>query len=133
MRRSLISPHDPSTIYAGARHLFRSRDRGITWEDLGDMTSGVDRATLPLMGKMPGEDTLSIDDGVPYYPGTTALAESPRRKGVLYVGTDDGQFRISMDDGRTFESAGSRASPACPPARGSRASKPPGTPTARST
>ena len=104
----LISPHDPATIYAGGKHLFRSRDRGLTWQDLGDMTSGVDRATLPLMGKMPDENTLSIDDGVPYYPGTTAIAESPRRRGVLYVGSDDGRFRISMDDGKTFETAETR-------------------------
>ncbi|MGE0462297.1 MAG: hypothetical protein AB7Q16_13090 [Vicinamibacterales bacterium] len=104
----LISPHDGATIYAGAKHLFRSRDRGLTWQDLGDMTSGVDRATLPLMGRLPDENILSIDDGVPYYPGTTAIGESPRRRGVLYVGTDDGKFRISMDDGKTFESAETR-------------------------
>ena len=78
------------------------------------MTSGVDRATLPLMGRMPDETVLSIDDGVPYYPGATAIAESPRRRGVLYVGTDDGKFRISMDDGKTFESAETRF-PGLPP------------------
>lgn len=99
----LMSPHDRATIYAGGQHLFRTRDRGTTWEDLGDMTTGVDRATLPLMGRLPDERTLSIDDGVPYYPGITAIAESPRRKGVLYVGTDDGRLRVSMDEGRTFE------------------------------
>lgn len=98
----LVSPHDPSTIYAGGQHLFRSRDKGVTWEDLGDMTTGVDRATLPLMGRRPDENTLSIDDGVPYYPGVVTIAESPRRKGLLYVGTDDGQLRKSTDDGRTW-------------------------------
>lgn len=72
------------------------------------MTTGVDRSTLPIMGKKSDESMLSIDDGVPYYPGTTAIAESPRRKGVLYAGTDDGKFRISMDDGKTFESAETR-------------------------
>ncbi len=35
-----LSPFDPATIYAGGKHLFRSRDRGNTWEDLGDMTTG---------------------------------------------------------------------------------------------
>jgi photosystem II stability/assembly factor-like uncharacterized protein len=98
----IISPHDSATIYAGAQHLFRSRDRGHTWEDLGDMTTGVDRSTLPLMGRLPSETVLSIDDGVPYYPGITAIAESPRRRGVLYVGTDDGRLRVSMDEGKTF-------------------------------
>jgi photosystem II stability/assembly factor-like uncharacterized protein len=97
-----ISPHDPATIYAGGRHLFRSRDRGTTWEDLGDMTTGVDRATLPLMGRLPDERTLSIDDGTPYYPGLVSVAESPRRKGVLFTGSDDGRLRMSTDEGRTW-------------------------------
>lgn len=97
-----LSPFDAATIYAGGKHLFRSRDRGITWEDLGDMTSGVDRATLPLMGRMPDETILSIDDGVPYYPGLVAIAPSPLTKGLLYVGTDDGRLRMSHDDGRTW-------------------------------
>ena len=98
----MLSPHDPATVYAGGQHLFRSRDRGVTWEDLGDMTTGVDRSTLPLMGRRPDENTLSIDDGVPYYPGIVSIAESPRRRGLLYVGTDDGRLRMSADDGRSW-------------------------------
>ncbi len=98
----LISPHDPKTLYAGGQHLFRSRDQGQTWEDLGDMTTGVDRSKLPLMGRLPDKNTLSLDDGVPYYPGVTAFTESPRRKGLLYAGTDDGRLRVSMDEGRTW-------------------------------
>ncbi len=98
----VLSPHDTGTLYVGMQHLFRSRDRGATWTDLGDMTTGVDRSTLPLMGRKPGENTLSLDDGVPYFPGVTALAESPRRKGVIYVGTDDGRFRVTRDGGATW-------------------------------
>lgn len=97
------SPHDTATWYAGMQHLFRTRDRGRTWTDLGEMTTGVDRSTLPLMGRKPSERTLSLDDGVPYFPGITALAESPRRRGVLYVGTDDGRFRVSRDGGATWD------------------------------
>jgi photosystem II stability/assembly factor-like uncharacterized protein len=99
----VVSVHDTNTIYAGAQHLFRSRDGGRTWTDLGDMTTGVDRSTLPLMGRKPSENTLSIDDGVPFFPGATALAESPRVKGLLYVGSDDGRFRVSRDDGTTWK------------------------------
>jgi photosystem II stability/assembly factor-like uncharacterized protein len=99
----VLSPHDRATLYVGMRNLWRSRDRGVTWEDLGDMTTGVDRSTLPLMGRRPDSTTLSLDDGVPYFPGITALAESPRVPGVLYVGTDDGRFRVSRDAGRSWD------------------------------
>ncbi len=97
-----LSRFDPATIYAGGKHLFRSRDRGTTWDDLGDMTTGLDRATLPLMGRRADETVLSIDDGVPYYPGVVSIALSPLTKGLIYVGTDDGRLRVSADDGRTF-------------------------------
>jgi photosystem II stability/assembly factor-like uncharacterized protein len=101
----VVSVHDTNTVYAGAQHLFRSRDGGRTWTDLGDMTTGVDRSTLPLMGRMPSENTLSIDDGVPFFPGMTALAESPRVRGLLYAGSDDGRFRVSRDGGATWRDA----------------------------
>ena len=98
----VLSPFDPATVYAGGKHLFRSRDRGMTWEDLGDMTTGVDRSTLPVMGKLPDENILSVDDGVPFYPGLVAIAPSPVQKGLIYVGTDDGRLRMSVDDGKTW-------------------------------
>ena len=98
----VLSPFDPATIYAGGKHLFRSRDRGNTWEDLGDMTTGVDRSTLPVMGRRPDENVLSVDDGVPFYPGLVAIALSPLQKGLIYVGTDDGRLRMSVDEGKTW-------------------------------
>jgi photosystem II stability/assembly factor-like uncharacterized protein len=97
-----LSPFDAATIFAGGKHLFRSRDRGNTWEDLGDMTTGVDRAKLPVMGRLPDENTLSVDDGVPFYPGLVAIALSPLQKGLIYVGSDDGRLRVSVDDGKTW-------------------------------
>jgi photosystem II stability/assembly factor-like uncharacterized protein len=98
----LISPHDARTIYVGTRDLWRSSDRGNTWVSLGDRTTGIDRRTLRVMTQLPTENTLSLDDGVPYYPTITAIAESPVRKGVLFVGTDDGNLQVSRDSGRTW-------------------------------
>ena len=98
----IISPHDHRTIYAGMRELWKSTDQGTSWVSLGDRTAGVDRTTLTLMGQRPDETVLSLDDGVPYFPGITAIAESPTRRGLLYVGTDDGNLQVSEDDGRTW-------------------------------
>lgn len=98
----LISPHDPSTIYSGTNILWKSVDQGRTWQNLGDMTTGVDRRTLEIMGELPTPETLSLDDGIPYYPTLTAVTESPLERGILYVGTDDGNVRVSRDDGRSW-------------------------------
>jgi photosystem II stability/assembly factor-like uncharacterized protein len=104
----VISPHDTNTLYVGMQHLFTSKDGGRTWKSLGDMTTGVDRSTLPLMGRKPSEATLSLDDGVPYFPGVTALAESPLVKGLLYAGTDDGRLRVSRNGGLSWTDAQSK-------------------------
>jgi photosystem II stability/assembly factor-like uncharacterized protein len=98
----LVSPHDPRRLYAGMRHLMTSADRGRTWQSLGDRTTGVDRRSLAIMGQGATDTTLSLDDGVSYFPTISALSESPLVKGLLYVGTDDGNLQRSRDGGRTW-------------------------------
>jgi photosystem II stability/assembly factor-like uncharacterized protein len=97
-----ISPHDNNTIYAGTNQAWKSTDRGDTWVSLGDLTTGVNRRELPLMGERAHDTTLSLDDGIPYYPTLTAIVESPVRQGLLYAGTDDGNLQVSLDDGATW-------------------------------
>jgi photosystem II stability/assembly factor-like uncharacterized protein len=100
----LISSHDPATLFAGMAVLWTSNNRGDTWRSLGNPTTGVDRRSLRIMGQLPEEQTLSLDDGVSYYPTTSALAESPIQRGLLYVGTDDGNLKRSRDGGLTWTS-----------------------------
>jgi photosystem II stability/assembly factor-like uncharacterized protein len=104
----LVSPHDPKTVYAGTNDLWRTTDHGQSWVSLGNMTTGVVRSELTIMGQTPTATTASLDDGIPFYPTITVIAESPRRKGLLFVGADDGSFSVSRDAGRTFEKIGHR-------------------------
>lgn len=104
----IISPFDAKTIYTGTNILWKSTDRGDNWTALGDRTTGIDRRTLPIMGALPTPATRSLDDGVPYWPSVSAIAESPMRRGVLWVGTDDGNVQRSGDDGRTWTELASR-------------------------
>ena len=65
----LISSHDHKTLYYGGNHLFKSTNRGDTWERLGpDLTTGVERDKQPILGKVPDKDTLSRHDGVQQFP-----------------------------------------------------------------
>ena len=104
----LISSHDNNTVYAGTNILWKSTDQGRSWENLGDLTTGVDRRTLPIMGHLPTAETLSLDDGIPYYPTLTAIAESPLESGVLFIGTDDGNVQVSRDDGSSWSEVSQR-------------------------
>jgi hypothetical protein len=79
-----MSPQDPKTIYAGAQVLFRSRDQGTTWQEISpDLTTN---------------DPSKIGRNVPYCTITT-IAESPRKAGVIWVGTDDGTVHVTEDGG----------------------------------
>ena len=100
----VISTHDPKTIYYGGNFLFKSTDRGDSWTKLGgDLTTGVDRNSLPILGKPSAEDTLSRNDGVEWYPTITTIAESPVSASVLWVGTDDGNVQVTRDGGQTWK------------------------------
>ncbi|MBS3817890.1 hypothetical protein KGY73_00060 [bacterium] len=99
----VVSHHNPQTIYAGTNKLWKSSDGGYTWSSLGNLTTGINRRDLRIMGQRAKETTPSLDDGIPYYPTLTAIAESPLKQGLLYVGTDDGNLQVSRDDGKTWK------------------------------
>jgi len=81
-----LSPHDPDTIYFGTQYLYRSRDRGTTWERLTADLSYGDKTKL---GDIPHQLVITI-------------SESPKKKGLIYTGTDDGRLYVSIDDGKEF-------------------------------
>jgi photosystem II stability/assembly factor-like uncharacterized protein len=99
----LISPHDSKTIYYGGNKLFKSKDRGETWEATIDLTTQQDREKLPLMGVLPDKDTLSRHDGTSYYGDITTVSESPLKEGLIYAGTDDGNLQVSRDGGKNWK------------------------------
>ena len=104
-----ISSHDHKTIYYGGNYLFKSTDRGDSWTRLGgDLTTGVDRNKLPILGKVPDKNTLSRADGVEDYPTITTISESPLTANVLWVGTDDGNLQVTRDGGKTWKNVVSR-------------------------
>jgi photosystem II stability/assembly factor-like uncharacterized protein len=99
----LMSSHDTNTIYLGGNKLFISEDGGETWRATTDLTSRMDREKLPLMGVLPDENTLSKHDGILFYGTITTITESPLQKGLIYVGTDDGNLQITRDGGETWK------------------------------
>jgi hypothetical protein len=106
----IISPHDSKTLYYGGNYLFKSTDRGDTWERLGDkdLTSGQDRDKQQIFGKLVDQNTLSRHDGVVAWPCITAITESPVKAGVLWAGTDDGNVQLSRDGGKTWNNVVAR-------------------------
>jgi photosystem II stability/assembly factor-like uncharacterized protein len=92
------SPHDGKVVYFGAQVLFRSPDFGTTWEVISpDLTKNQkDRQGFA------GGPVLREATTAEYYNTIVAVAESPVKKGVIWVGTDDGNLQVTQDDGRTW-------------------------------
>jgi photosystem II stability/assembly factor-like uncharacterized protein len=92
----IISPHDSSIVYAGYQFLFKSLNRGDSWEKISpDLTLN----SKEQMGENPS--------AIPYQT-IVALAESPRRKDLFYVGSDDGRLHMSLDAGKEWTELTSR-------------------------
>jgi hypothetical protein len=97
------SPHDSKVIYAAANKVLRSPDRGLSWSVISpDLTTNVSRDDIVLMGVKNSETRISRNDGIAAWPAIVALAESPKRPGLLYAGTDDGALQVSKDAGKTW-------------------------------
>ena len=82
----ILSPHNPDILYHGMQFLFRSLDRGDTWERISpDLTY----ATASEMGDIP-------------YHTLFAISESPLKSGLIYIGTDDGKVWMTKDGGKAW-------------------------------
>jgi len=100
----IISPHAPSRLFIGANVLFRSDDKGTTWKAIsGDLSRGIDRETLPIMGKIwNNEEAVTKNRSTTDFGILNALDESPKQEGLIYVGTDDGLIQVTEDGGKSW-------------------------------
>lgn len=94
-----LSPNEPGVIYYAAQFLFRSRDKGESWERLSpDLTTND-----PARQKQQESGGLTLDNSTAENHCTIfAIAESPRSKDVIWAGTDDGNLQVTRDGGRTW-------------------------------
>ena len=100
----VISAHNSRTIYYGGNFFFKSTNRGDSWSKISpDLTNGVDRYTLPIMGKPVDRNTLSRNDGVQNWPAVTTIAESSFSPNILWAGTDDGNLWVTRDGAQNWK------------------------------
>jgi photosystem II stability/assembly factor-like uncharacterized protein len=94
----ILSPHNPSILFAGSNRVFRSSNHGQTWEAVGgDLTTNANRDEIVTMGVKGSDITIAKNDGIVAWGTIISLAESPKRPNLLYVGTDDGNVQVSRE------------------------------------
>ena len=99
----LISSHSPTRLYFAGDRLFRTDDRGDSWKAIsGDLTRGIDRDQLEIMGRVQDVDAVAKNASTSVYGNCVSLTESPVDDQVLYVGTDDGLVHVTKDGGANW-------------------------------
>jgi photosystem II stability/assembly factor-like uncharacterized protein len=96
----LISKFDNKRLYFGGNKLFRTDDRGDSWEVISpDLTRGVPKEMQKLM-----DHSWSVDDLAHKSPMAqiSTIAESPLDENLLFVGSGDGLIHVTTDGGKTW-------------------------------
>jgi AraC-like DNA-binding protein/photosystem II stability/assembly factor-like uncharacterized protein len=100
----VISSFDSSTLYVGLDRVFKSTDRGVSWNPVGPDLTQVDPARRRRRSF--GDDDTPCSNEPP--PLITTLAESAKTPALLYVGTDDGRVFACWNQGRTWQDVSDR-------------------------
>ena len=99
----IISPHSNTRLYFAGHKLYKTDNRGDDWKAIsGDLSRGLDRNALPVMGKVWGPDAIAKNQSTALYGNASAVSESPKKAGLIYVGTDDGLIQITENDGQSW-------------------------------
>ena len=101
----LVSQHDPKRLYFGSQRVWRSENRGDSWNAISsDLTKNEERLALPIMGRQQSWDAAWDVYAMSTYNTITSLAESAQDENILYAGTDDGLLHATKDGGATWSS-----------------------------
>jgi photosystem II stability/assembly factor-like uncharacterized protein len=99
----LVSNHDNKRLYFAANKLFKSDDRGNSWQVISDdLTAQIDRNKLKVMDRIWSVDAVAKNKSTSQYGTIVAFSESPLDENLLFVGTDDGLIQITKDGGKTW-------------------------------
>ena len=95
----VTSPNDIGTIYLGSQFLYRSHDRGETWERISpDLTTNDPKRQRQAQSGGINVDNSSAENNTTIY----SIAESPKNHDVIWAGTDDGNVQVTRDGGKSW-------------------------------
>ena len=93
----VFSPVDPHTLYSAANVIFKTLDRGQTWEMVSPDLSRPDPGIPPSVGTLKNPK-VEQQRGAVY-----ALAPSFKDSHTLWAGTDDGLIWVTRNGGKKWD------------------------------
>ncbi len=92
-------PFDTKTIYYGSQFVHKSTDRGDSWEIISpDLTTNDTTKQKQAESGGLTKDVTNAEN----FTTILTIAPSPLQRGVLWVGTDDGNVHATRDGGKTW-------------------------------
>jgi len=92
------SVQDPSVIYYGTQKVLRTKDRGVTFEEISpDLTKDEEDKQGRNGGPITAENV-----GAEFYGTLLTITSSPHAYGEVWVGSDDGLIHVTRDDGENW-------------------------------
>lgn len=92
-----FSPHNKGRVYVGSQYVHQSDDGGQSWQIISP------DLTLNLKDHQQSSGGVAIDNLMTFDGSTLfAIEESPIEKGLIYVGTNDGQVQVTKDGGQNW-------------------------------
>jgi photosystem II stability/assembly factor-like uncharacterized protein len=104
-----ISPHDHNKIYVGSQYVHQTTDGGQSWQLISPDLTTNDKSKQGFSGGLTGDNI-----GVEYAPVVFAIAESPKEKGLIWAGTNDGLVQLTRDGGKNWSNV-TKNIPGLPP------------------
>src|SRR5215510_955 len=92
-----ISPHDHRKLYAGSQFVHQTTDDGQSWQVISPDLTTNDKSKQGFSGGLTGDNI-----GVEYFSTLFAIAESPREKGLIWTGSNDGLVHLTRDGGKNW-------------------------------
>jgi photosystem II stability/assembly factor-like uncharacterized protein len=95
----VFSPQDSRVLYAGGNHVFRSRDEGMSWEEISPDLSLNDKSRQGHSGG----DITRESAGAEVHATCASVVPSPHRADEIWASTDDGLVHVTRDGGKTWQ------------------------------
>ncbi|MDQ3070587.1 MAG: hypothetical protein M3R55_12780, partial [Acidobacteriota bacterium] len=90
----VVDPFDHETVYYGCQVIFRTNNKGQSWSVISPDLSTQDPSKIVPSGGVVGDNLGQFYGEVVY-----AIAPSPKQKGLIWAGTNDGKIWYSADAG----------------------------------
>ena len=96
----IISSNNSKRVFFGSNHLFKSNDRGDNWEIISPDLTTNDKS---LRNTSDGGGLTNSNTGGENHFTIITISDTPIDKDVIWVGTDDGNVQVTIDNGDTWD------------------------------